>query len=317
MVRPCYASPTGPDTLAATGPRQLAGLGSATVKQRVVGVLGSGVLDPDATVLHADDVGLTRGDGCFEATRVLTGPDGHQRIDHLEEHLDRFDRSCAGLDLAPIDRAAWHELIEELLACWALPGEAMLRLMLSRGRESDPTGPVTGIATLTELAEETLRQRRDGIAVITLERGLESTAFGEAPWLLGGIKTLSYAINLAGTREALRRGADDVIFTSSDGYLLEAPTSTVVWLHGDQLRTTRLDGTGVLASITQRALFEAAEGAGFETAYALGTVAELRACDGVWLVSSGRGVAQLHTLDGTPLAAAGELTAQLRKLAGF
>lgn len=280
-------------------------------------MLGSGVLEPDVAVLHADDVGLTRGDGCFEATRVLTGRDGDQRVDHLEQHLDRFDRSCAGLDLPPIDRPGWHALIEELLAGWRLPGEAMLRLMLSRGRESDPAGPVTGIATLTEVAEETLRQRRDGIAVITLARGLESAAYVDAPWLLGGIKTLSYAINLAGTREALRRGADDVIFTSADGYLLEAPTSTVLWLREGQLCTTRLEGTGVLASITQRALFEAAEGAGFETAYTLGTVAELQACDGAWLVSSGRGVAQLRTLDGISLPPADKLTAQLREFAGF
>jgi len=135
--------------------------------------------------------------------------------------------------------------------------------------------------------------------------------------LLGGVKTLSYAINVAATREAIRRGVQDVVFTSTDGYLLEAPTAALVWLTGDRLATTRWDGTGVLASITQRALFAAAEKDGLYTDHCLGTVADLQAADGAWLVSSGRGVARLRSLDGRPLADNPAATARLCALAGF
>ena len=48
------------------------------------------------------------------------------------------------------------------------------------------------------------------------------------PWLLAGAKTLSYAVNMAALRHAERHGAGDVIFVSSDGYVLEGPRSTVV-----------------------------------------------------------------------------------------
>ena len=41
----------------------------------------------------------------------------------------------------------------------------------------------------------------------------------------------------AAVREAQRRGADDVIFVSSDGMLLEGPTSTLVIRRGDELAT--------------------------------------------------------------------------------
>ena len=291
--------------------------GSADPKARAVGLLGTGLVDPATPVLAADDLGLTRGDGCFEATRVRTDAAGGHRVDHLPEHLDRFDASCAGLDLPPIDRLGWCALIDEVLAGWQHPGEAMLKLMLSRGRESQPGGPITGLVTLTSMSPETLRQRREGVDAITLSRGFSSQSFTEARWLLGGIKTLSYAVNVAGTREALRRGAQDVVFTSTDGYLLEAPTATLVWLTGRLLRTTSWDGTGVLASITQRALFRAAEQDGFDTEHCLGTIADLQAADGAWLVSSGRGIAQLRSLDGQPLPTDAAATARLCELAGF
>jgi 4-amino-4-deoxychorismate lyase len=317
-----YAGPTKPEAEHEAKPEaeheaEPTTTGQTEPKARAVGLLGTGLIDPSIPALHPDDLGLTRGDGCFEATRVRTDPAGVHRVDHLPEHLDRFDVSCAGLDLPPIDRVAWCDLIDEVLASWRYQGEAILKLMLSRGRESRPGGPITGLVTLTSMSPETLRQRREGVDAITLCRGYSSQSFADARWLLGGIKTLSYAVNVAATREALRRGAQDVVFTSADGYLLEAPTATLVWLTGGLLHTTSWDGTGVLASITQQALFRAAEQDGLHTEHCLGTIADLQAADGAWLVSSGRGIAQLRSLDGQPLPVEPAATARLSALAGF
>jgi len=97
----------------------------------------------------SDDLGFTRGDGCFEATRVVTNDDCQHRIDHLEEHLDRLQASCAALALPELDIRAWSALVEQVITGWDVPGEAILKLMLTRGRESTTLGPITGIATLT------------------------------------------------------------------------------------------------------------------------------------------------------------------------
>lgn len=287
------------------------------VAKRIVAVLGIGVVGSDDPVLTSDDLGLTRGDGCFEATRVVTAPDGSHQIDHLEAHLRRFQASSDALMMPEVDRESWLALIETMLREWNLPGEAMLKLMLTRGRESAPSGPVSGIATLTELSQTALAQRRHGVAVVTLSRGTAADAFTDAPWLLGGVKSLSYAINVAAQREAERRGAGDVIFTSSDGLVLEAPTAAVVWMQQGVLVTTPTGGTGILDSITQKALFAAAAGVGIETRYGLATVAQLHAAEAVWLVSSGRGVAAVTAIDGRTRETDPELSRRIADLAGF
>lgn len=248
---------------------------------------------------------------------MVTSQSGTHAVDHLDAHLDRLAVSCARLGLPEPERGRWLELIEGLLAQWHRPGEAMLKLMLTGGRESSPGSPITGIASVTPNSRKVLRQREQGIAVATLARGTASDTFADAPWLLGGVKTLSYAVNVAALRAAAERGADDVLFTSTDGFVLEAPTASAVWLTGSTLHTTPHGGTGILASITQQALFTEADRNGFSTEYSLGTVAELRAADGVWLVSSGRGVARIHTLDGIALRDCAQVTERLSTLAGF
>ena len=124
------------------------------------------------------------------------------------------------------------------------------------------------------------------------------------PWLLAGAKTLSYAVNMAALRHAERHGAGDVVFVSSDGYVLEGPRSTVVI-------ATEIDGKPglltpppwypILRGTTQQALFEVARNKGYDCDYRSLRPADLVAAQGVWLVSSITLAARVHTLDGKPL----------------
>lgn len=286
----------------------------AAAGPRLVAVLGVGVVDSSTPVMAADDLGLTRGDGCFDATRIVVRNDRTTHVDHLDAHLARFARSAAALDLPPLDEPAWRALIDEAASAWAdlvdEPGEAVLRVMLTRGREVAPADPATGLLTIAPLDPAAIAARR-GIDVITLDRGHAADAFRETPWLLGGVKTLSYAVNIAAGREAARRGADDVLFVSSDGMALEAPRSALVWRIGGELGSTRHDGTGVLASVTQAATFEAAERAGVRAELGLIERTALADVDGAWLLSSGRGVAPILRLDDDTLRHDDAWTARL------
>lgn len=274
----------------------------------VVAVLGVGLLDPSASVVRADDPGLTRGDGCFEGCRLRDGV-----VDKLDAHLARMAHSAAALEIR-FDAGEWRELIAVAVAAWPEAGEAAVKLLLTRGAVgSSPTG----LVSIGPLPADYPRQRRDGLKVVTLSRGTTSTAFADAPWLLGGVKSLSYAINMAAQREAVRRGADDALFVSVDGVVLESPTGSVVWSTGRTLHTTPTGATGILAGTTQRLLFERAADAGWTTQESAAGIDALHAADVVWLIGSVRGPVDIVELDGKARPRVPETDAEIRRLAGF
>ena len=274
---------------------------------RVLALLDGTLADPEAPLLRADDLGVLRGDGVFETVLVV---DGAPR--ELEAHLDRLARSAAMLDLPHPNRAAWQRCTEAVIGAWHGGREMVLRLVLTRGVEGDPTGTVTGYATGTSLLPRHAEQRRTGVAAVTLTRGFAPELAEQAPWLLLGAKTLSYAVNMAAVRYAERRGADEVIFTATGGAVLEGPTSSVVVANDRTLRTPP-PSQGILPGTTQAALFRAAESAGWQTKVEPLEVSELPTADGLWLTSSVRLVTRVHTLDGVPLPDSG-LTAEFAAL---
>jgi branched-subunit amino acid aminotransferase/4-amino-4-deoxychorismate lyase len=83
-----------------------------------------------------------------------------------------------------------------------------------------------------------------------------------APWLLPGVKSTSYAVNMAAEAEAKRRGADDAIFVDPDGVVLEGTVTNVWWRKGKALRTPSLD-LGILAGVTRQTLLELAGPCGY------------------------------------------------------
>lgn len=267
----------------------------------VVVTLDGALHDPQTPLLYADDLAAVRGDGIFETLLVRDG-----RPCQLEAHLGRLTQSATMTDLPAPDLPRWRAAVAAAVERWNADGgaEGVLRIVYSRGRESG--SPPTGYVTVGELAPRVAAARRDGVAALTLARGLPSDAASAMPWLLAGAKTLSYAVNMAALRHAERQGAADVVFVSSDGYILEGPRSTVVIATeaDDSGRPTLLTPPPwypILRGTTQQALFEVARDKGYDCDYRALRPADLIAAQGVWLVSSITLAARVHTLDGAPL----------------
>ncbi|NUT50127.1 MAG: aminodeoxychorismate lyase [Saccharothrix sp.] len=271
---------------------------------RVLALLDGTTADPEAPLIRVDDLGLLRGDGVFETILVV---DGAPR--ELGPHLDRLARSAAMLDLPAPDRAAFERAVDVVLANWAGGREIALKLVHTRGVEGGDGTP-TGFALAADIPAKVMTQRAEGIAAVTLERGIEPGLMERAPWLLLSAKSLSYAVNMAAIREAERRGAAEVVFTTTSGSVLEGPTSTLILARGRTLTTPPTE-LGILPGTTQAALFRAAGREGFEVEVRPIAVEELYSADGVFLVSSVRKITRVHTLDGKALPDSAELHARL------
>jgi 4-amino-4-deoxychorismate lyase len=210
-------------------------------------------------------------------------------------------------DLPAPDLPRWRTAVLAAVARWTAgtSDEGVLRLVYSRGREGG--SPPTAYATIGALPARVADVRRNGLAALTLARGLPSEGTSEMPWLLAGAKTLSYAVNMAALRHAERHGAGDVIFVGSDGFILEGPRSTVVIAAesepgaGDLALFTPPPWFPILRGTTQQALFEVARNKGYDCDYRSLRTADLLTAQGVWLVSSITLAARVHTLDGRPL----------------
>jgi 4-amino-4-deoxychorismate lyase len=230
----------------------------------VVVTLDGKVHDPDVPLLYADDLAAVRGDGIFETLLIRDG-----RPCLLEAHLNRLAHSADLVDLPAPDATQWRAAVDVAVTSWRAAGgeEGVLRLVYSRGREHG-SAP-TGYATIGQVPARVADVRRNGLAAVTLERGLAADGIDAMPWLLAGAKTLSYAVNMAALRHA---------------ELTPPP-----WYP-------------ILRGTTQQALFEVARNKGFDCDYQALKPADLLAAQGVWLVSSITLGARVHTLDGRALA---------------
>lgn len=261
------------------------------------------LVDAAAPALSVGELSTQRGDGVFESIGVV---DGHAQ--EVVPHLDRLAHSAELCDLPLPNREQWRQAVVRAAAeCGE--GESVIKLILSRGIEHGPTP--TAWATAAPAADFSA-VREGGIRVVTLDRGYQLTAAENAPWLLLGAKTLSYAVNMAALREAHRRGADDAIFLSSDGFVLEAPTASLILRFGDRFVTPAPNG-GILHGTTQLSVYEHLAALGFDAGYAQIPASDLSTADAAWLVSSVRLAAPITAIDDVELGVDHEFTAALNE----
>ena len=223
-----------------------------------------GVISPsEEALIPVTDDGLLRGDGVFEVSRLYQGvPFAH------DEHIIRMRRGAENLRL-PADFDALEAETEALLAA-AGPVDGQIRVVLTRGGRRilaieplPPTPPVARVATITY---------RPTI-------------------LLDGIKSLSYAANMLAGRLAKERGADEGLFVSPEGQVLEGATWTFFWVRDGQLLTPPLDDH-ILDSITRRLVIE-----GSGALERSCTVDDLRDAEEAFIASSAREIQPISAID--------------------
>ena len=125
----------------------------------------------------------------------------------------------------------------------------------------------------------------------------------ESPWLLAGVKSTSYAINMAAETEARRRGADDAVFLSREGVVLEGPVTNVWWRVGERLQTPALE-LGILAGVTRAEVLQVASRLGYGVEEGRYELERMASADEAFTSSSVREIMPVIELDGRPWAPA-------------
>jgi 4-amino-4-deoxychorismate lyase len=266
-------------------------------------VSGRGLVGPGEPVVRADDEALLRGRAAFETLRVYGGSPFR-----LEAHVDRLEASAESIGLPAVERGEIEELAAAVLSA-ADDSDTVLRLVWTAGPSE---GPPTGLALLSAVPEWIAEARARGARAVSL-LGVRAVV----PWLLPGVKSTSYAVNMAAEAEAKRRDADEAIFVDPDDYVLEGTVTNVWWRSDETLFTPALD-LGILAGVTRATLFELAPSCGYEVKEGAFLLDDVLGADEVFTSSSVREVMPLVEVDGVAVGrgpAADALQEALRKLA--
>jgi branched-chain amino acid aminotransferase len=243
----------------------------------------NGELVDDAHVSVMDH-GLTVGDGVFETMVLRRGHPFARR-----RHLDRLERSLAGLGLRSCGRDVMEQACDEVVAASGRT-EGRRRLTVTGGvgpmGSGRGDGPCTVLAVVTEQGPVP-----DTASVITV------------PWTrnenspLAGLKTTSYGENVVALARAKEAGADEALFANTRGELCEGTGTNVAVVVDGRLVTPPLS-SGCLAGVTREL---AIEHCGIEEATipysVLADVTEAA------LLGTTRDVQPITSIDGRPLPA--------------
>jgi branched-chain amino acid aminotransferase len=232
------------------------------------------------SLIGLDDHGFHRGDGVFEALRVVNG-----KPYLLKPHLDRMKLSAEriGIKLPP-DFANLPFILEAGLQNWS-EAQAMVRLFVTRGPGGFSTNPQECLGSqLYALimpfkslpAEKFQNGVRIGRSRIQVKEG----------WM-AITKSLNYLPNVMMKKESLERGLDFTVSFDDSGSLAESSTENIVVLTRDgHLAHPHL--SKILKGCTMSRLFDLVEKSGILHLHreVRITEADLKLAQGVMMVGT-------------------------------
>ena len=211
----------------------------------------------------------------------------------LREHLDRLNRSLAGIRMpAPLPHADWAGVCAELIARNSAR-DAYLYLQVTRGAEFGrnhawPEGlrpTLFGYATAL-----------DPVAPAVLERGVAAVTAADTRWARRDIKSTALLANILLKKQGADAGAFETIMLEN-GELTEGSSTTVHVVKDGVIRTPP-NGHHILPGTTRDVVTELAVRLGVRCHNSRVTEPELRSADEIWLAFATRGVLPVTALDG-------------------
>jgi D-alanine transaminase len=231
------------------------------------------------------------GDAVYEVLPIYAS-----RPFRLREHLDRLNRSLAGIRMPPpLPHSDWARLCQELIVRNSAH-DAYLYLQVTRGAElgrnhawPDDLKP-TLFAYVTAL---------EPVPPAFLEKGVSAVTAADTRWARRDIKSTALLANILLKKLSADAGAFETIMLEN-GELTEG-SSTTVHVVKDGTVHTPPNGHHILPGTTRDVVTELAARLGVRCESARVSEACLRAADEIWLAFATRGVLPVTSLDGAPV----------------
>lgn len=231
--------------------------------------------NPHLMHLPIDDHMVHRGDGVFEAMKVVGG-----KIYMFDEHLERLMYSANAIELKPdFSLAHIKEVVHETLRV-ANRDEAFIRIYLGRGPGSFSVNPYDTVGVqLYVVVTQFKRMPKE-----KYERGVvigKSAIPIKDSWL-ARVKSCNYLPNVMMKKEAVDRKLDFVIGIDEQGFIAEGPTENIMIVdaRGVIVHPT-LDN--ILKGITMTRICELAHKRGIKVEVKPISVADLQAAQEVMM----------------------------------
>lgn len=234
------------------------------------------------------DRGFLFGDAVYEVLPVYAG-----RPFRLRQHLERLDRSLAGIRMTPsLTHGDWAHLCQELVSRNQVT-EAYLYLQVSRGMEFGRNHAWPAGMTPTVFA---YCSQLEPLSEAVLERGVAAVTAQDTRWARRDIKSTALLANILLKKLAADAGAFETILLE-DGQLTEG-SSTTVHVVNDGTVHTPPNGPHILPGTTRDVVTELAQLLSIPVRSTPVTEAQLRGADEIWIAFSTRGVLPVTRLDG-------------------
>ncbi len=212
---------------------------------------GGIVKDPSLMFIPVDDHLVHRGDGVFEAIKVVDG-----LIYLLEPHLCRLESSAAQISLTlPMSKGEIKDLILQTTR-QTEENSMMLRLYVSRGPGYFSANPYDSVGSqvyliATRLAPLPCNKYEEGVAI-------GRSAIPPKDEWMARIKSCNYLPNVMMKKEAVDRRLDFTIGIDGKGFLTESSTENIVLLDKNKILVRPLLRQ-ILKGTTMTRVFDLAE----------------------------------------------------------
>jgi branched-chain amino acid aminotransferase len=247
--------------------------------------------EPQDAVISVFDAGFLLGDGLFESLRASEGVPYM-----LDRHIMRLFSGAADLEFEKMpSREIIIEQVYRTLQRAELP-DAYVRVTITRGCGgmglAPPPGPPTVV--ITALPAPPRADVQQGLRVTLLEKHGEHSPKA---------KSTSWQQAVLARRRTDRVGADEGIYVSDRGLVLEGVTSNVFVVDQNRLLTPCVSES--LPGITRSRLLELARGAGLTVLESSLEVNVLMNAEEVFVTNAVQGLRSVYEVDGRAIGSQG------------